>query len=204
MNVELAITLLWFLTLAQGVFLVVLYRQVGLHLLARGEAIVARDGPKIGQRIPSALVSEIERRSLLLASDGERSTLVIIFAREKCSVCLALWPELRRFMGSSLSADVALRVVFSAAPETTRLYRAEHALDYPFVSDPEEHIFDACRVRISPFAVVTDSSFTVRRKGLVNNREHLRALTGRQTSHSFDRSRESLVDRRANAADLVR
>jgi hypothetical protein len=171
MNVELSVTALWIIALLQSIFLVVLYRQVGLHLLSRSEAI-ARDGLKVGQRLPRALISQIEASRSGLSS-GPWSKLIIVFARHRCNVCRTLWPELPRFTTSPSGFGVAVVIVLAADSTLAEQYRAEHRLEYPLLLDPKERLFNACRVRVSPFAIVTDANFTVRRKGLVNNQEHL-------------------------------
>ena len=202
MTVEVAVTLLSIITVAQGVFLVVLYRQVGLSLLKRGEAII-RDGPEAGTRLPAALIAAAEDYGIVLRSEGGPwSTLLIIFARQACHLCVALWPELNRFM--ALRPDVAVLIVLSSEPKTAADYRVKHTLHTPVVPDPKERLFAAGRVRVSPFAVATDATYTVRRKGLVNNQDHLKLLAGIHDSRGVDESSVPFTNGRTNAVELVR
>jgi peroxiredoxin len=101
-------------------------------------------------------------------------------------------------------SDVAVLIVLSSEPKSTEKYRLKHSLETPVVSDPKERLFAAGRVRVSPFAVASDATYTVRRKGLVNNQDHLKFLTATQDSHVFDESSVPFASRRTDAIELVR
>ncbi len=199
MNISIAVTLLWAAVLVEGVLLVLLYRQVGLTYLARGEAI-ARDGPRIGETLPGRLSVLIGK---LPGTNAPWASSVIIFARQNCHVCLALWPELRRFMQTEAN-NVRVILVFSGSHESAMTYMRTNELEQcGLIEDQTERLFRASRVRISPFAIVVDQHFKVRGKGLVNHQEHLKHLANWRADIQTIPS-ERVVERGPNAVELAR
>jgi len=194
-TIEAAVSLLWCVTVAQGLFLFALYRQVGVTLLKRAEAI-ARDGPRLGSRLPFEVGSALSDHWPVAATQ-----IVIVFARPACIACKALWPQLQDFTKSrgGLSAVI---IMGGADADAAAKYARDNGLDYPVLADPRERFFDACAVRVSPFAVLTDANSGVNGKGLVNHAEHLRLLFRHieaQVNHT-----DAYVNRSADATQLVR
>lgn len=189
--IALAVTLLWCVTLAQGVLLLLLYRQVGMTLLRRAEAI-GRDGPSVRARLPQDAIRALTGSQGLASLAGFTDALVV-FARPTCLACSSLWPDLSDFMASR--RDIAVFVVIGADETVTARYASDHGLVCSVIPDPGEQLFGSCRVRVSPFAIVTNAEFVVRRKGLVNHREHLENIVQFERDDALGRSERSKVGR---------
>jgi len=130
--------------------------------------------------------------------------LILIFARQNCHVCRALWPDLKRFMESASNTDVRVVLVFSGTREAAVTYRNEHGLERcGIIDDRTERLFRSSRVRVSPFAIVVDPTFKVRYKGLVNHQDHLKQMTSWRAVIKTAPVEHEAIDRRADAIELA-
>lgn len=171
MSIQVIVAILSCVVLIEGALLIVLYRQVGLHLLRRSEAI-ARDGLKVGASLPAAIRSAVTQA--LDAPGLTGRPLLMVFSRPFCHACTKLWPELVKFSDSHDDVDIV--VVMAAEQVESDHYKRTQALPFAFVADPKERMFDQCIVRATPFAIAFDERLVVTRKALVNNRVHLERL----------------------------
>lgn len=179
----------WILLLVEGLFLLFLYRQVGLHLLNRVEA-VNRDGLKLGSAVPSTALLDAKGHPVRI-SHFSPSQYLLIFGSATCIPCKTLLPDLFDFAHSHRN----LRVLFicgSSLADSQNFFFENGFNGLDFLCDPERTSFKKFKVRVTPFGFLIRAG-TIRSKGLVNNKAHLKLLL----SNAKKRTRKGLVGHRS-------
>lgn len=141
-------------------------------------ALATLDGPKIGAVAPEVSGRLLDGRVMDVDGRGKRTLLVFISPR--CDACRDLVPEITQFLRRKPSAGTFL-VGQGTASEYSRL-SALYEIPVPLILDASGSLFRAFKVNATPLGIVLDEDWTVRSKGIVNNADHLTALTRYQVT----------------------
>jgi methylamine dehydrogenase accessory protein MauD len=191
---------LWMLVLLLTLALAILARQIGvLHKrLAPSGARMTSVGPAIGEAVPIKTVVDMDGHEIALGGATAIPTL-LTFVSSGCSSCAGLAPALRSLWKSERSRLSLVVVGVAGSEEDNRQFVAEnHLTDIPFVLS--RAIGETYKVLSPPYALVLDTSGTVRAKGIVNRKEHLESLLN--AIELNEPSLESYVNKRMVEASL--
>jgi hypothetical protein len=163
--------LLWLMTGGLGVFVVLIYRQVGLVYLGNRTAI-EMGGVPIGREAPPLSVV-INSQNATLSWETARDGTVAIFSLPVCPMCAEIaagLPLLAERWSSTFDF-----VWIDRTSEETRPSR--FASDVPWtVSEGDQTAFALMDVRASPYVYVVDGDGIVLARSLVNTIEHVEEL----------------------------
>jgi methylamine dehydrogenase accessory protein MauD len=170
-----AVIALWLVVIAMALMMWVMLRQIGVlyERVAPVGALMDSAGPQVGEASPVFSLQSLTGETVRIGASGPKATLVF-FLSPTCPVCKQLLPVL----GDIRCAESAwLDVVLASDGDPEKHIefidrRKLSDLAYVLSSD----LGMAYRVQRLPFAVLLDSSGTVRAKGLINNREQLESL----------------------------
>jgi methylamine dehydrogenase accessory protein MauD len=171
------IGLLWAVVVGLIFVVVALTRQVGiLHERIRpAGALHIAKGLRVGEAAPVIEAADITGSALRIgaANSQGRSTLVA-FVSPTCPVCKSLLPVLRsmrRHEGGTVDVILASD---GTRDEHLQFIAAERLEEFAYVLSEQLGVsYGASKL---PYAVLIDSTGTVRANGLVNTREHLESL----------------------------
>lgn len=184
---QVALLVLWGIVIVQGLFLVFLYRQVGINLLNRAAAI-DRDGLPVGSEAPDVNAIGLDGSIVRLAQ--LRSGLqLVIFGSPTCRPCRGLLPIFVEFAREHTEIQ-CLFVSVGPWQDSLGFHRRHDFGKVVFLGDPEKRVLEHFEVRVTPFGHLIGGDGTVRAKGLVNNREHLALLARRAGLEHFDKGME--------------
>lgn len=165
---------LWVVVVLQGFFILFLYREVGLHLLNRAEA-VSRDGLKVGLAAPEVLLPDVLSGEMVKLSDFRQSPQLVIFGGPQCTACHELLPDMLQFAVEQRMVQVVL--ITGADVEASRNYATRNDFRrIRVLSDPNQELYAAFGTRVTPFGFFVDGQGAIRAKGLLNHRDHIEIL----------------------------
>ena len=167
---------LWAVVVLQGFFILFLYREVGLHLLNRAEAI-SRDGLKIGLEAPEVSLPDALSEGALTLGDFRRRPQLVIFGGPQCTACHELLPDMIQFAADQDQVEVVL--ISSSDLEASRNYAVRNNFrKIRVLADPDQKLYAAFGTRVTPFGFLVDGQGAIRAKGLLNHRDHIELVLG--------------------------
>jgi methylamine dehydrogenase accessory protein MauD len=162
-------TVLWILIIPLIILNLVLFRQLGIMVMgtARG---VNQSGIPIGKKLPTAKTTDLNGREWSTDDLSGKST-VLLFGSPSCKECAEILPEFNK-----ISKDYNIKpilLLFSPEDIAKEYVRKINYNDEVLIVTSE--LADSLDVQVTPFAYSIDEHGVVRQKGLVNNRDHLKA-----------------------------
>jgi methylamine dehydrogenase accessory protein MauD len=167
--------LLWIVTLALGLTVLALARQIGLlhERSAPLGAMVTDAGPNVGDEAPVFEMDDFSGKRVAVGGPQRQGLdTLLVFLAPTCPMCNKILPTMQA-MARQEQLDVV--VVSDGAHEEHERFLTRHPIgSIPYVVSAEIGI----RYRIGrvPYAVLIDDQGVIRAKGLVNTREHLESL----------------------------
>lgn len=165
---------LWILVVVLALMILLVYRQLGEMYLGTREGR-ARDGLGLGARAPRFTLTNQDGKSV---SFPRGILSLVVFGSPSCGPCAKLMPELVNFR-QEVGGRVDVAFVSSGDAEANRKFARENAVSFDVLTEPRMTLFDAYKVRATPFAFYLDENGLVRAKGIVNQLTQLRALVVR-------------------------
>ncbi len=169
-----ALLIFWAYSLALGVVVVILVRQVGLLNLRLGPkgARSVDGGPTIGDQIPEFTIESLGGLRVTIGGRDGIPTLVV-FVSATCPVCRKLLPAVK-----TVSEDYSRSKLVLAGVGDKGLFEAM-LKDFSWrtawlIFEPT--VTSTFRIPTTPYAVALDFQGTVVGKGIVNQIEHLEDL----------------------------
>ena len=164
---------LWVLVIVQGVLLLLVYRHFGMMTLGTMEG-VQRDGLGVGDRAPSIYGASSDGAETVWEPRGDSPALVV-FAATDCEPCSVIMPIVDRI---ARARDGSLRVVtvVPGPSDAAQSAVSQYGLSSNCIGEDGSGVFDAYRVRVTPFAFVVGEDAIVRAKGLCSDPLMLRDL----------------------------
>lgn len=168
-----AFGVLWLLVLFQGVLILLMYRHFGLMSLETAGA-VSRDGLRIGDSAPT--INGVNAAGLQTSWVPERERFnLVLFAAPECEPCAQVLPDIA-ILGLDDFAPVSTLVVVPGSSEDARAVTDKYGSSLRCLAEGDAAVFDAYRVRVTPFAFVIDPYGRVARKGVCSNPQLLHNL----------------------------
>jgi methylamine dehydrogenase accessory protein MauD len=176
-TVYVAVIALWVVTLALGVAIVALARQIGVihQRLAPVGALMTNRTLKVGERSPPFSLPTLDGVVVELgaATPAERASL-LVFVSPQCPVCAVLVPAIRSIAAQEAAWLRVLLVADAPEAEMREFQRTRRIADIPLAISPEIGV--AFRIAKLPYAVLLDEHSVITAQGLVNTRENLESL----------------------------
>ena len=187
----------WIALCAGGVVLLGIARQVGLlhERSAPLGAMIADQGPGIGDKAPSFSVVDVKGQKLQLGGESVAGhETLLMFTSPTCPMCDKLLPIVKS-VAKAEGIDVML--ISDGSEEEHKEFLAKHSLDgIPYVISSEIGIrFQVGKV---PYGVLIDEAGVIKAKGLCNTREHLESLM--EASRTGIASLQEFLAKRKNGA----
>jgi hypothetical protein len=151
----------WIALAALFLFILALYRQVGLMLVDRRTYLVGSFGPNVGQKAQRQLLAPFP-------SSPDHAWKLLVFVQERCSACADLVEQLKDWRTQPW-ADFGLALVGVGAPEYLEELRAAMpaATVVPAATVLDDGITLAGQsIGGYPFAILMDADGTVRAKSI--------------------------------------
>jgi hypothetical protein len=151
----------WIALTALLLFILALYRQVGLMLVDRRTYLVGSFGPNVGQRAQQQLLGTFP-------SSPGRQWRLLVFAQERCTACADLIEQLKDWQTQPW-ADFEVVLVGVGAPEYLEELRLAmpHANVRPAVTVLDDGATLAGQtIGGYPFAILIDAGGVVRAKSV--------------------------------------
>lgn len=167
-----AVVGLWIFVLFQALLLFFLYRQFGVTLLGRYEAI-SRDGPPLASVVPSVAFVTARGTPHDPLSGLSSEFILLAFLSRHCQFCSALAPHLNR-MARKYSGVVDVYAVIEEPPDAAAMTLRDLELKVEGLTS--RGAFESYRVRVTPFVIIVDGGGSVRAKGLANTISGLERL----------------------------
>ncbi|MDQ3986050.1 MAG: TlpA family protein disulfide reductase [Actinomycetota bacterium] len=164
---------LWVLVIVQGMLLLLVYRHFGMMTLGTMEG-VQRDGLGIGDTAPSIYGASSDGSETVWESRGDRPALVV-FAATDCEPCSVVMPVVDR-VARARSGSLRVLTVVPGPADSVQSAVAQYGLSSDCLGEDGSGVFDAYRVRVTPFAFVIGEDGVVRAKGLCSDPLMLRDL----------------------------
>jgi hypothetical protein len=159
----------WVVLLVLLVFTVGLTRQLGRFLVTPREER-AQQGPKVGERMPEALLpADAHDRLLALMREREASWTPMVFVRDHCSGCTQLLRNLADF-----ELPEAAPIVAHTHAQGEKLAQIEEVCDL-IIDDPDGVQVKAAGINAMPFIVLLDADLRVAHKQLGVRVDHVYA-----------------------------
>ena len=162
---------LWVLVVVLSVLLLLVYRHFGMMALGTIQG-VQRDGIPVGDEAPDVAASTPSGEEMVLRPGSAGATL-LMFAAPDCEPCAVVLPYLNHVAGKQSAPEVVALV--PGPPETATRMISEYGLTYGCLAEDGSGVFDAYRVRVTPFAFVVGGG-RVLAKGLCSEPTMLRDL----------------------------
>lgn len=169
--------LLWLAVVALAAVVLALVRQIGvLHeRVTPVGALLTREGPKVGERVPELRTVDLSGREVAIGGVGAGGEdTLLFFLSPTCPVCESLLPTVLRV---ARAQNPPARVVLASDGdvEEHRAYARRHGIEQlPYVLSSDLGM--TYQVAKLPYAVLLDAQGVLRGKGLVNTREHVESL----------------------------
>jgi len=166
---------LWLVVIAMALMMWVMLRQIGVlyERVAPVGALMDSAGPEVGEASPVFSLQSLTGGAVRIGTPGAKATLVF-FLSPTCPVCKQLLPVLSDIQSAE---NAWLEVVLASdggQEKHVEFIDRRKLSGFPYVLSTELGM--AYRVQRLPFAVLLDTTGTVRSKGLINNREQLESL----------------------------
>ena len=174
---------LWIVVVVQTLFILALFRYVGL-LLDRLPA----QGPAVGKPAPRREVVDIEGGKHLLGESSRRHR-VLIFTSPNCPWCEEMAPHIAPFF-ASLGPEYDLLLVLSNQPPAGQAesYARRLGGGAPLKLAVAAELFESYAVPGTPYGLLIDREGIVRSKGTTNTLTDLQTLVSTSPSSSTQRS----------------
>jgi methylamine dehydrogenase accessory protein MauD len=181
--------LLWLVVVALAVLLIGALRQIGSLRLETGHftdveddpiPTVQEDGPPIGSRLPALTQGAVGGNGSMPAPPMNASTL-LVFMSPMCESCQHVVDPINELLGDrsdSLRATVLLR----ADDQGCSAFLSVFPLQAQVICDSNHDLTGALGVHRNPFGLLYDEGGILVRKGVIKNRDELRALLGDPTA----------------------
>lgn len=170
-----AFIVLWVLVLTQGALILLVYRHFGL-LSMETAAGVERDGLGLGEIAPPITGVTRDGEELTWGPSAGHSALVL-FASPDCAPCAEVVPHIGALANSAAGLEVM--TVVAGPSEQARAMADRFGPGLPCLAEDTGGVFDAYRVRVSPFAFVIGADGRVASKGLCSDTGRLSRLLDR-------------------------
>lgn len=164
---------LWVLVVVQSVLLLLVYRHFGMMTLGTMEG-VQRDGLPVGERASTIYGTRPDSGEVVWAPPEDRASLVI-FASPDCEPCSVVLPAADR-LSIMRSRDIDVVAVVPGPVESAERTRDQYGLSFDCIAEDGSGVFEAYKVRVTPFAFVLGPDSRVRAKGLCSDPLMLRDL----------------------------
>jgi hypothetical protein len=183
--------LLWVLVIGQSVLVFVLLRTLG-QVLYSARFHPSDEGVAVGEPLPdlelATLGASARVRSLL-----RRPFNVLVLAQVRCEFCEG---AVRAAEAAAARLPAVAAHVLVATEELEEYSKSTHL---SVVGLDRASISEKLKVQVTPFVFVTDSTATVRAKGVANDEAQLEALL----LSAGEDIRAALADARADANDYL-
>ena len=176
-TVYVAVIALWVVTLALGVAVVALARQIGVihQRLAPVGALMTNRTPKVGERSPAFSLPTLDGAAVAIgATTPAERAMPLVFVSPQCPVCAVLIPAIRAIAAAEAAWLGVLLVADAPEAEMRQFQRDKRVADIPLAISPEIGV--AFRIAKLPYAVLLDERSVIAAQGLVNTRENLESL----------------------------
>ncbi len=182
--------ILWVMSAATLVVLLVVLRQLGLIYL-RGGAGAPRleEGPPLGATIAPFEVADDASGVLVSFPDRRAGLNVLLFTSPQCRICEEV---LRELPEATRDLEARVLVVSEGTPEENRELRRLAGTGARFATSPTRQRI--LRIRTFPYAVVAGPDGTVLDKGVVNSPRDVEALLQRAVERRTTDSPALAVD----------
>ncbi len=167
---------LWLLLLVTALLVLLLYRHFGLMSMETLPG-VQRDGIPVGDRAP-VIEGITSSGEMLEIVPGTTSPLLLLFASPECGPCKVVAPFVSTLSREALQGHLSLEVAVVAAGDADVAARMSESFTSAVATlgDSGRVVFDAYRVRVTPFAFLVDEQGRVRSKGLCGDSRRLHDL----------------------------
>ena len=176
-TVYVAVIALWIVTLALGVAVVALARQIGVihQRLAPVGALMTNRALKVGERAPAFSLATLDGPVVAIgAATLPARARLLVFVSPQCPVCAVLIPAIRAIAAAEAGWLGVLLVADAPEAEMREFRHDKRVADIPLAISPEIGV--AFQIAKLPYAVLLDEHGVIAAQGLVNTRENLESL----------------------------
>jgi AhpC/TSA family len=163
---------LWVLVLGLALLVLLLYRHFGLAALGTLEG-VQRDGLAVGEEAREITGVDAHGDPFVWAPGA---ATFLMFAASECRPCADVLPSVNHLAGVAPTLDLDVLTIVAGAGESATQLQEKYGLRCAVVAEDGSGVFDAYRVRVTPFAFVIGEDGQVRAKGLCNDPARLHDL----------------------------
>lgn len=164
--------LLWFLVVAEGIGLFLVFRQFGVIYLST-RAGVEGDGIIPGRRAPNFTLPTPDGSEVSLAAiRAQGRGALLIFGAPHCRPCHQLLPEIQR-VAASYGEEMATLFISQGTAEENRYFAGMFNGPATLLLTEDERLAQRYKTRVTPFAFAVDRQGVIRGKGLANSHKQL-------------------------------